>query len=319
MKIMIGTVLFLCAAAFPYAGTSPEAFLAQIPAVPGNCCGIIEKEKNSFKKSVSDLDEKMEKEFRERNRECKAYMEKNREAIASKMITLPDGVDVKEKKNKKMTKEEKKAMAEKMMREYGLSPDDPKRLKGMTKEERIEWAETYVSGADKKLKDDQKHQEARKGARENLGLLQEQQALLAKINNRMAGFDNKFKDLERMADALEKKELEPLRKKLASYGEIRTSKEQELRAMQDGKQLDAAKQRYCETMSPRYRALLAEYLAAVKACLPDYKRLEVITARIQMGLDKPIEAADGLMTIEPLRKYLDLLGDVYKFDLLNRQ
>jgi len=72
-------------------------------------------------------------------------------------------------------------------------------------------------------------------------------------------------------------------------------------------------------MSPQYRALLAEYLAAVKACMPDYRRLEVITAKTQMGLDRPIEAADGLMGIEPLRKYLDLLGDACKYDLMNRR
>jgi hypothetical protein len=107
----------------------------------------------------------------------------------------------------------------------------------------------------------------------------------------------------------DKKELEPLRKKLASYGEILSTKEQEFRVKQDSQQLDAAKQRYCETMSPQYRAFLDEYLAAVRSFLPDHKRLEVIMAKTQIGLDKPTEAADGRMGTEPLRKYLDLLGD----------
>lgn len=319
MKTALFMILLLCVASFSYARTSPEAFLSQIPATPGNCCGITEAEKNSFKQSISDLDRKMEKEARERNKECRVYMDKNREAIASRMITLPEGVDIKEKKSRKMTKEEKKAMAEKMMREYGLSPDDPKKLKSMTREERIEWGKTYGAGANKKLKDDPKYQEAKNGAKDNLGLLQEQQSLMAQINARMSVFDGKFSALEQKAQALDKKDLEPLRKKLASYGEILTGKEQELRMKEDSRRLDAARQRYCETMSPQYRALLAEYLAAVKACMPDYRRLEVITAKTQMGLDRPIEAADGLMGIEPLRKYLDLLGDACKYDLMNRR
>lgn len=319
MKKALFMILFLCAASLSYARTSPEAFLAQVPAVPGNRCGVTEGEKNSFKKSVSDLDRRMEKEARERNRECREYMEKNREAIASRMIMMPEGVDVNEKKSRKMTKEEKKAMAEKMMREYGLSPDDPKKLKNMSREERIEWAKTYGANADRKLQDDPKYREAKNGAKETAGLLQEQQALLAAINERMSGFDNKFKTLDQKADAMDQKELAPLRKKQASYMGISTGKEDDLRMEQVTRQLEIAKMRYCETMAPQYRSLLAEYLAAVRACLPDYRRLEVITAKTQMGLDRPIDAADGLMGIEALRKYLDLLEDVYKFDLQNKQ
>jgi hypothetical protein len=75
-------ITFLCTATISCARTSPEAFLSQIPAAPGNCCGITEAAKDSFNKTISDLDRRMEKEMRERNRECESYLEKNREAIA---------------------------------------------------------------------------------------------------------------------------------------------------------------------------------------------------------------------------------------------
>ncbi len=312
MKHVIFTLMFLCIAAFSYARTSPEAYLAQVPAAPKNCCGITDAEKSSFNKSVHDLDKKMEKEIRERKKEAKAYMDANRDALASRMITLPEGMETKGRKGK-MTREEKKAMAEQMMREYGLSHDDPKKLKTMSKEERIAWGKTHGANADRKLQSDQKYQDAKKQAKPDYDLLVEQQALMKKIEDRMSGFANKFDTLDQKAEALEKKELGPIRKKLASYGEI-ISKEQEAPLKQDLMELQAAQKRCCETLSPQYRVLLDEYLSAVKASLPDYKRLETIIAKTQLGLDRPIEAEDGHMGIVALRGYLSRLEKACKYD-----
>ena len=41
MKHIIFALMFLSVATFSYARTSPEAYLAQIPAAPKNCCGIL--------------------------------------------------------------------------------------------------------------------------------------------------------------------------------------------------------------------------------------------------------------------------------------
>lgn len=313
MKHVIFTLMFLCSATFSYARTSPETYLPQIPAAPNNCCGIKEAEKSSFNKTVHDLDKKMEKEIRERKKEAKAYMDANKDALASRMITRPGGMETKGGKSGKMTKAEKKAMAEKMMREYGLSPEDPKKLKNMTKEERIAWGRTHGADAEKKLQDDEKYQDAKKQAKPNHDLLVEQQALMKKIEDRMSGFAKKFDTLDQKAGALENQELGPIRKKLASYGEI-INKEQEAPLKQDLMELKAAQKRCCEIVSPQYRALLDEYLSAVKASLPDYKRLELIIAKTQLGLDKPIEAEDGHMGIVALRKYLSRLEKVFKYD-----
>ncbi len=313
MKHVIFALMFLSVAAFSYARTSPEAYLAQIPAAPNICCGIKEAEKSSYKKSVHDLDKKMEKEIRERKKDTKAYMDANKDALASRMITLPEGMETKGRKSGKMTKEEKKAMAEQMMREYGMSPEDPKKLKSMSKEERIAWTKNYGANADKKLQDDQKYQEAKKQAKPNYDLLVEQQALIKKIEDRMSGFEKKFDTLSQNAEALENKELGPIRKKIASYGEI-ISKEQEAPLKQDLMELQAARKRCCEKLSPHYRTLLNEYLSSIKASLPDYKKLEVIIAKTQLGLDKPIDAEDGHMGIAALRDYLSRLEKVFQYD-----
>lgn len=312
MKHAVIALTVVCAATFSYARTSPEAYLTQIPAAPKNACGLTAAEQASYRQSVHDLNKKMEKEIRERKKESQAYADTNREAIASRMITLPEG-STKAGKSGKMTREEKRARAEQMMREYGVSPDDPKKLKNMSKEERLAWAQSYSGTASRKLESDQNYQGAKGQVKPNMALLAEQQALMKKIEDRMGGFGKKFDTLDQDAKALENSELGPIRKKLASYGDI-ISKEQVPLVEEDMKRLKAAQKRCCEALSPRYRALLDEYLTAVKASLPDYKRLDAIIAKTQLGLDRPVEASDGLSGIEALRGYLGRLGNVFKYD-----
>ncbi len=309
-------LIFLCTAAISYARTSPETYMAQIPPAQKKCCGITGAEKSSYLKSIHDLDKSIEKEIRERKKETDAYVEANRDKMASRMITQPGGMETKGRKSGKMTKEEKKARAEQMMREYGLSPEDTKKLKTMSKEERLAWAKTHSAKSEKKLQGDQKYQDAKKQAKPNYDMLVEQQALVKKIQDRMGVFEKKFEALAQKADALDTKELDPIRKKIRSYGEI-ISNEQEALLKQDIKLLESAQKRYCETLSPQYCALLNEYLSAVKASLPDYKRLEIIIAKTQLGLNKPIESEDGRMGLAPLRSYLTRLEKVFQYDRQN--
>lgn len=308
MKYVVVTLSVLCSATFAYAGTSPEAYLTQIPEAPKNCCGIPDESKTSYKGTLYELETKMKKDLGERRKEAKSYAKTHSGAVASPMTMQPDGMEKSGKKSGKMSKEEKEAKKAEMMRQFGISPDDAKKLQSMSKEEKLAWAGKQSANADNKMQGDAKQ------ANTNFELIQEQQMLVKKIQDRMAGFDEKFKALDQEADKLMEKEQTPIKKKLKSYGDI-IDKKQEAQVKQDIKALNAVKKRYCETFSPRYRALLDEYLSAVKSCLPDYKKLEQITAKTQFGLDAPIEANDGYQGIEALLKYLPYLATSYKYDL----
>jgi len=143
----------------------------------------------------------------------------------------------------------------------------------------------------------------------------EQKALLERINARKTPVLNKLKTLEQSAAVMKARELDPLQRQLSSLSGVVTSKEQTERMEQLARKLKSAQTRYCETYSPQYLALLAEYLSAVKESLPDYRRQEEILARTQLGLDKPLDSHAGLPGIEALRDYVALLGKVFKFDL----
>ncbi len=143
----------------------------------------------------------------------------------------------------------------------------------------------------------------------------EQKDLQEKIYARKTALMTKFKALDHQAAMMKEKEITPLHRQLSLLGNVVVSKEQTKQMAELAVKLKDAQKRYCETYSPQYLALLEEYLSAVKISLPDYRRLEEMTAKTQMGLDKPIDANNGLMGIEALREYLTWLSKAHKYDL----
>ncbi len=312
MKNVLLTLLILGAASFSYAKTSPEAYMSQMPAVPSTCCGVSEEKVSSFEKSVRDIEKRLSAEIRERKKESEAYAEANRDKVASSIIAPPEGADTSSGKKGKMTKEEKKAMREKLLREYGLSSDDTGKVKNMTKEERLAWAQSQAADADKKQQKDQKYQDAVKNAGSNSNLIQEQLSLNEKINARLKGFDEKFEALDKKADEAREKEISPIWKRLSAQFGSEGGKPKEYE--KDRRDYNAACKRHCEKFSPQYRDLLNEYLSAIKACLPDYRRLETVRSKLNFGLDRPIDADDGLMGLEALDEYLDRFDNAYIYN-----
>lgn len=312
MKKIIFVLAFLFAASFAYAQTSPESYLAQLPAVPKKTCNVSPAEKASYEKSVRSLKDKMDKDITFRKEESQVYVDANRDKIAASVVTHPGSV---EKITGKMTKAERKARSEEMLRQYGVSPEETKKLKSMTKEEKKAWALANSGKAADKMQTDPKFKDMTRQAKTIQDMQLEQKTLIEKVDSRMAGILNKFKALDQNAAAMKANDLDPLQRQLVAMGGLVISKEQSDRIDQAALKLKNTQSIYCETYSPQYTTLLAEYLSAIQASLPDYRRLDEIIAKTQMGLDKPIEANAGLLGIEALRDYTALLAKVFKYDL----
>ena len=217
MKHIISVFIFLTLTAFSYAKTSPEAYMGKIPAAPKNCCGISDEDKSSYKKSVKDLDSMMKNELDQRTKEIDAYANANKEKMMSSMtsdVTLPEGMEEKARKSKKkMTKEERKAMRDQVLQQYGVSPDDADSFKTRSKEEREAWARNHAAKMDMTTQTNQKIKAMNNQGISKLNAINEQQALLAKFNARMTGIQNKFAALDEKAIAVEKKEIDPIKRK----------------------------------------------------------------------------------------------------------
>ncbi|MEE9912639.1 MAG: hypothetical protein K4571_13055 [Deltaproteobacteria bacterium] len=259
MKRIFFTLTLLFAASFAYAQTSPEAYLAQLPATPKSACILTAAEKASYIELVRGLQDKMVKDVLRRQEESQAYVDANRDTIPAGRSQQPGSAEKITGKSGRTLKEERKAVSEQMQIE--------------------------------------------------------QKALVGKIDARKNGIISRFKTLNQNASAMKAKEIDPLERQMASLGGLITSKEQSDRLDQMAIKLRNAQKRYCDTYSPQYRALLDEYLSAIKDSLPDYRRLEVIVAKTQMGLDQSIDAHTGQLGIEALRDYTAMLAKVFKYDL----
>ncbi|MFO7570830.1 MAG: hypothetical protein R6W75_13660 [Smithellaceae bacterium] len=307
MKNLTFALMFLFAASFAHAQTSPETYLAQLPGVPESACNIQLAQKATYEKTVRNLKDRMDKDIAQRKEETQMYVDANRDKIAAGLDAQPGAIPP---KGGRLTREERKAKAEQMMRQQGVSPEDIKKISSMSKEEKTARALAFSSKAA-----DPKIQEATAQTATIRDLLVEHKNLVEKIDTRKAVVLNKFKTLDQDAATTKAKEIDPLHRQLASMGGLVTSKEQSDRMDQFNMKLKDAQKRYCETYGPQYLALLGEYLAFIRESLPDYRRMEELVAKTQMGLDEPISASTGLYGIEALRDYTAMLTKVFKFDL----
>jgi len=318
MKIIFFILTFFCFATFASAETTLEGYLSRLPAVPRTCCGVADQEKTLYRDSVSDVERAMEKDLRQRKKETKASVEANRDKIEGS-LTLQTIQTEKPRKSGKLTKEEKKARAEEMMRQYGVSPEDRKKLKTMSKEEKTAWALSTASKASEKMQADPKYGSMTQEVK-SLGDQQaEQRAALAQIESRKtftSGIMSKINALDKTAASAKAKDIAPIERELAAIPDIITSKKQKDRVDQLVSQLKKARLRHCETYSPRYLALVAEYLAAVKEQLPYYQKLDSVSKTQFTGVDKPIDSNEGMAQgMKAIRAYSDLLQDAFKYDL----
>ena len=268
-------LLFLLTASLTYAQTSPENYLAQLPVSPKSCGNSKSAEKESYVKLVRGLKDRMDKDILQRKEQSQVYVDAYRNTTVLSSLQRLGSVERSPGKGGKPLKEEKTAQTP-----AGIPVQDKTKQAKLIHDLQIE-----------------------------------QKALAEKIDARRTGVLNKFKTLDQNAAAMKAKELDPLQRQLASLGGLITSKEQSDQLNQLAIKLKDAQKRYCETYSSQYRFLLDEYLTAVKASLPDYRRLEEIVTKTQMGLDKPIDAHAGQLGIEALRDYTAMLVKVFKYDL----
>jgi hypothetical protein len=321
MKKIIFILTALCFASFASAQTTPESYLKTIPVPPKSVCNPKTADKSSYLTTIHELLDKMDRDIRQRKKDSQAYVDANKDKIAANIMTQAGQEAIVVPKKGKMTKEEKKAMADQMMQQqYGVSLEDTKKLKKMSKEEKTAWATGYGANAAAKAQaDPQRSQNAHQQATSIYNLQIEQKDILGRIEARGADLKSRLMMLEQNAAAAKAREIDPLQRESTSLGGLVISKIQEARIDQVNARLKAAKKRYCETYSPQYLAIVDEYLTYVKTSLPDYQRLEEIIAKTQLGLDQPIDANKGLLGIQALHDYTGLLRSVFKYNLLTEE
>ena len=317
MKKIIFLLTFFCASSMANAQTSLDAYLTQLPAAPKTCCGVPDQEKSSFRAAVHSVESAMQKDLRERKKASKDYVSANRDKIEDSMTPQSAQTD-KPRKSGKLTKEEKKARAEEMMRQYGVSPDDRKKLKTMSQEEKTAWALQTSGSASAKMQNDPNVQQLNRQGKAVSEGHPELKAALARVESReaaIAAVTSKISALDQRAAGAREKNIAPLERELAKFSDI-ISDAQAVQVKRLDERKRKAQMTHCETYSPQYAALLREYAAAVRESLPDFRRLDEVSTKTQMiQTDKPVETFAGTdRGMKAIKGYGDALTRVFKYD-----
>jgi hypothetical protein len=327
MKTSI-VLLILFLAFRSYAQSSPEEYMATIPVIPSDLCKLSDNDSSKFLDQVYAYSQKLSNEIGELRREARTNAKNKEDQIKTGALRNAgfSETDINKLKNQKtMSEADKMEMANRMMQQRaGITLEEAKKLQSMTKAEKDAWAAQYASrrmaeaqanpGANARMQADQQR------SKSMVDLLAEQKELSEKL---AAGEQAQLKKFEKMnAEAAQgKKELDqkckPLQDEWARIPEEGATPAQIARAVKINQEVLEYKKQYCDKYTPLYLQYLSEYRSYVEKILPDVKRQEDIANQMlmtQTGLTEPL-SRPGELRLSEIKKYVDLLGDVFKYRL----
>lgn len=326
MKKNLVISVFICYSVIAMSQVTPEAFLGEIPALPANVCDGKLSDKTEYLTRVSDLSDKLKLEISRRKNETEENVKQNEgqmKANMAKKSGLSDAEIARLENGKELTETEKDAMVDRMLQQnHNMSMGDIKDMKSMSEEEKKAWAGKYAAG---QMADARGNPDQVKAGQEQAGktyqLASEQKMLLDKISAREENILKQYTELDHKASVLKVKldqDINPLQKELSQINDGEGSTQADVEhAQRVLNQIHSFQVRYCEDITPQYHDVLNRNLISVKSALPDYYRLEEITAeltRIQTGVDAEM-FRPGLMAMQAVHEYVKKLNEVYKFVL----
>jgi|APMed6443717190_1056831.scaffolds.fasta_scaffold04645_2 hypothetical protein len=302
-----------------------ESYMKRVPELPKDSCNISRAEMESFVERCSALKDELSEVIEERTRLAEEYAESNRgtmEDNAVRQIQKQYGIsdeDInKMKSSEDMTDAEKKAMANKMvMQQTNMSMEEIQNMSKMSEAGKKAYAEAYATEAMANAQADPKKYAPDKNATNLYSLTNEQQTLnqkimagQQKIANLIAAIEN---DPERkaMVDRMSK-----WNAKLTSMmGEV---SDYEAHVMDSiGGLITKEEIKYCNKFTPRYRAVLKQDLANLKASVPDCNRLDEVTGelmKLQTGVSPAPESSEA-SSLAVLNGYIGHLKSAYQYKL----
>jgi hypothetical protein len=325
MKKTVLILIALSIGLMASAQTAFESYMKRVPALPRDSCNISRANAESFAQQVSALTEELTNDIEERNRKSNEYAEENRGAMednAIKQVQQQYGMSEEDinkmKDSKNMTDAEKQAMANKMvMQQTNMSMSEIQNMSKMSEAGKKAYTEAYATEAMASAQADPKKYSPDKNAGKLYSLTNEQQALNQKIIAGQQKIANMYAAIEN--DPEGKAMLDKISKwsaKLTSMmGEV---SDYEAHVMDSiGGLITKEEIKYCNKFTPRYRAVLKQDLANLKASLPDCNRFDEVTGelmKLQTSIDAPPEIAETT-SLQALNSYLGNLKNAYKYKL----
>lgn len=309
-----------------YSQTAPN-LLNQLPGVPTNFCEKDQEMRDKYLEEVRKVIDKLDELIYKKTKAQNEYVKNSKREIEQKMVEERglSASDVQKLKNKRISKEEKKAIAEKMMMEKtGISMAEIDQLKKMSKEGKKNWAEAYATqqqanmaggGPDNEKTPEQIAMEKNmKKSGEAAKLAKEQ----ATIMERMNASDKKF--ARRLVEVIKRDSVErivlnnTLRPYFAKLNATPGPSEEEAEAICNT--IKSIQYAYCAKITPQYAVAFKDAEISLKANFGDYKRLTEINAKLnEATVGNSLQSWDSndLMELQAVKSFASQLLNVYKY------
>ncbi|MDD3080552.1 MAG: hypothetical protein PHH37_15830 [Paludibacter sp.] len=320
-KLYILPVLFLLQAGVLKAQSTPEAFLAQLPAIPSSVCGVDTSVVNHFMNQIDKTKEAIQDEIDRFQARTGVDLKKINDKILSS-VAAQLGLnmnDTNHLQNENISDGQKNKVIDKSLKnQYGLSMNEVSKVANMSEAEQQQWAQNYANQQMQKAKQNPK--EALKNQPKYnriIKLQKEQMAIYDRINDKKNIEANLLKNID-LQDSIETNKLiakiGPMNKEISSYMGICTPAEAARSRMLE-KQVYNLKLEYCEKLSPMQLSYIKQYLDNMKILKPDYIRLIEIQnelSQLQYGTSLIPDDSDFLY-IDNIQSYAGVLSSAYKY------
>ena len=318
-----GLFLFICLIINAVALTQvmPEAFLPLVPEISsaGTVCTMKASARNEFLIRLDSISEKIDRVSLRRRNDEKANADiYKKQALnnVSKQYNLSEAEMQKLQSGKKMTKEEQKALADKMLQNSSnISMDEINNLKKMDKDAKKAWAEAYSTevmadqAADpKKYQDKQLHDKK----------LLEISTAQKNLTDSLMATETKF--VRQMAELDNDSVGVTMRRNISKWEKERDSligNDANNRIEAISQRIKAEKENYCTRFTPKFVTILKSYREYTKASLPASYRLEKLMEQstyLQTGVE--LKQEPGYIGIGKVRDFIHTYRNIFKYNLL---
>lgn len=302
----------------------PEDFLnIKIPSPPsdGKVCNSNAEQKTEFGESVSRIIKEAEDQIAYLRRDEKKNVVTMQEDAKQKMQNDYglSAADMQKLQSGKMSKEEKKAMADKVLKQQnaGLTVDKAKEVSKYSKEGKEAWAESYAAQQKAEAaKDPKKNQQTLENNKQYSDLLQEQDLLRRKLTAEEEKFGQMLGELESDSTAIQlRRDIDALTTKYMSLVGVEHGQGAEMEEIA-GK-IKSLKLQYCNMLTPKYIEVLGLFRNAISKNMPDYYRMEVLINEVNKKTSGSAVniMQKGLYGYNAIGGYLNILHDAYKYSI----
>ncbi|RJQ50542.1 MAG: hypothetical protein C4530_21465 [Desulfobacteraceae bacterium] len=325
MKILLTVVSIISwSVTAVYAGMTgvkgPNEYLSALPSPPSAGCVVTAEEIERFKEEFFATKKELDDEVGGRRRAMKKWLESNSKKMQENAVDMPGFQGKSQAEMKKMSKAEKRKMAEKMMEEkFGVSMQELKDQKKAQKEGKVganvDWAKAMAGEqqANDLMKSKDEVNAGKQKITDNIALAREQAELTKKTVGLRTAMQERVTELEKDEQGLSLKSR--LEKEQKTLDKMMNEGAPCDRLDQQEERITGARDNYCSYMGPKFLKALKAYQASIETSISHHRRLDEVMSEMQqnqVGVPLPRESV-GLSGLETVQDYARYLGEAYKY------